>query len=66
MSDPFSDQVTLRCRADVGGRQVEVRQSIARPVYDDPIARKVLEAHIRQALMMAILEEWTPVIEIIQ
>lgn len=60
----FTDQVSLSCRVKVGGEWLIVQQSIVRAVYEDPAARKVIEDHLRQALMMKILERWTPAIRV--
>lgn len=64
MSLLFGDQVELVCTANVGDEKLFARQSIPAIVYDDPEARKVIEAALRQRLMLAVLEKWTPVIKV--
>ena len=54
----------LYCRATVGGQEVVVQQSVAEPVYDDPVARRAIEDHLRYRLMQKILEKWTPKIHV--
>lgn len=61
---PFTDQVELSCQATIGGETIRVRQIVARPVYDDPIAREAVERALREQLIRSIVEKWTPVIKV--
>lgn len=64
MTWPFTDQVELSCQATIGGEKISVRQIVARPVYDDPIAREAIERALREQLVRGIVERWTPVIRV--
>lgn len=66
MSDPFSDQVILRCRATVRGQQIEVRQVLPVMAYRDPIVVQAVQDALRHKLVMATLEKWKPVIDVIE
>lgn len=56
--------VHLWCECRVNGQTLRVEQTIARYVYDDPEARKVIQEAIRQRLMTAILGRWKPKIQV--
>lgn len=56
--------VELSCTATVGGERVVVRQVIHAAAYDDPEARRHIEHALRQKLMLAVLEKWTPVVKV--
>jgi hypothetical protein len=62
--NPFDGQVILYCEARVGGERVYVQQAVAQIVYDDPEAREHIRKALRQALMLSILEKWTPVVRV--
>lgn len=63
MTNPF-DAVEMSCTAEIGGQRVEVIQVIPEAAYQDPSLRKVVEEALRQKLMLAILEKWTPKIRV--
>ena len=60
----FMRKVTLECRAEVGGEVVVVRVEMVEAVYDEPAVRKAIEENLRIALMVKILEKWTPKIHV--
>ena len=59
----FRDRVELSCRATIGGETVSVRQLIPTAVYDDEVAREVVEQALRQ-LMLALLDKFKPKIRV--
>lgn len=64
LPDPFFNRVEMSCEATVAGEKIQVRQMVVQAVYDDPNARTALEATLREALIRAIVEKWTPVIKV--
>lgn len=64
LPDPFVNQVLLSCEATVAGERIQVRQAVVQAVYDDPQAREHIETAMREALIRAIVEKWTPVIRV--
>lgn len=63
MSNPFA-QVHLSCSATAGGETITVQQVVAPAVYEDEVARPLIEKHLREELIRAILEKWTPVVKV--
>ena len=64
LSDPFFARVLMSCEATVAGEKIQVRQEVVQAVYDDPDARQHIEAALREALIRAVLDKWTPVIKV--
>lgn len=60
----FFNRAMLTCEATVGGERIRAEVFVIEAVLNDPAAVKAVETSLRQALMMKILEKWTPVIEI--
>lgn len=60
----FPGHVMLRCTATVQGERIEVRTTVDAAAYEAPELREMLREQIRRKLMEAILEKWTPVIEV--
>ena len=60
----FDRPVYLDITVRVGTERIQVSQTVLQGVYDDPEARKVIEAGLRYQLMVKILERWTPVIKV--
>ena len=56
--------VTLTCEATVAGEMIRVHQVVPKVVYDDPQARPMVLHGLREGLVRAILEKWTPVVTI--
>ncbi len=56
--------VTLTCEVRIAGETVRVEQHVARPVYDDPVARPMILKALREQLIREIVEKWTPVVTI--
>lgn len=62
-NNPFQ-QVEMSCQAEVAGEIIQVRQVLPANAYDDPALREVVETALRQKLMLAIMEKWTPKIKV--
>lgn len=60
----FDRLLLLTCEANVGGERLYMQTEIVEAVYNDSEARKLIEKSIREALMIKILEKWTPVIKV--
>lgn len=64
LEDDFNQLVELTVSAEVGGETILCMTRCLAGVYDDPEARKALEAQLRSTLMHKILEKWKPVIKV--
>ena len=64
LEEQFNRPVDLTITAKVGTERLQVKQTVLQGVYDDPEARKAIEAELRYRLMVKILEKWTPVIKV--
>lgn len=64
LSDEFNQLVELTCTARVGGETIVAQVRCLRGVYNDPEARKAIEADLRMGLMRQILGKWTPKIHV--
>lgn len=62
-NNPF-DVVEMSCTAEVAGEKITVRQMLPANAYDDRSLREVVETALRQKLMLAIMEKWTPKITV--
>lgn len=62
--DPFQGMVILSCKATVGGEVLTSQMAVSAAVWDDPEARKAIEANLRHNLMTRILDVWKPVIKV--
>lgn len=61
---PYAGSVELSCTATVGGERVVVRQLLPEAAYADQRLREAVEVALRQKLMLAVLEKWTPVVKV--
>lgn len=64
LSEQFNQVVELTVTARVGDETVFCTQRVLAGVWDDPDARKAVEAQLRYQLMVRILEKWTPKIHV--
>ena len=62
--EEFNQTVHLQIRARVAGTHLSVQKTVLQGVYNDPEARKAIEAELRYRFMVKILERWTPVIRV--
>lgn len=63
LDNPFQ-QVEMSCQAEVAGEIIQVRQVLPEEAYRDRALREVVETALRQKLMLAILEKWTPKVKV--
>lgn len=61
--NPFQ-QVEMSCQVEVAGEVIRVRQVLPEQAYQDRALREAVETALRQRLMIAVLEKWTPVIKV--
>lgn len=57
-------RVELTVEAQVGSERIVVKDMVLAPVYDDPDARRAVEANLRYKLMQSILDKWKPKIQV--
>jgi hypothetical protein len=57
-------RVELTIEAQVGSDRIVIKDMVLAPVYDDPDARKAIEAQLRYKLMQSILDKWKPKIQV--
>jgi hypothetical protein len=58
------EQVEMSCYATVAGHRLETRKVIPAAAYDDRLVREAVEKTLREELVRAILDKWTPVVKV--
>ena len=62
----FTQTVTIRAEATVGGERLMVQMNVVEMAYADSGVRAMVHHDLRQRLMDEILKRWSPVIQVIR